>query len=271
MNLHSLSFFLLVKLSLGFNLPSRTRTVAGIQNQLFKQRTKQFGLRNVLSVSNRILPPAVLFQLNAEKEIIDVGDDGEDAKVSSAAIETKASSQSSSKLTARIAKIYDNLNSGEFGKRGETYFAIQALLVVCILYGNIPLLGELITFILGPCLVILGIGLLVLGVKDLGPNLSPWPKVPEGSSLVKEGVFAELRHPIYAGLLYFCLGLSMWTGSAMRVLLTGALWYLLEKKSDYEERFLIDQFDDYEEYRSDVGGKFVPERLMEAMPWVESD
>ena len=101
MNLHILSFFFLVKTSLGFNLPSRTHTVAGIRNQLFKQRTKQFGLRNIISASNNILPPAVLFQLNAEKEIIDAGADGEDVKISSAAIETKASSQSSSKITAR--------------------------------------------------------------------------------------------------------------------------------------------------------------------------
>jgi protein-S-isoprenylcysteine O-methyltransferase Ste14 len=120
-------------------------------------------------------------------------------------------------------------------------------------------------------LAVAGCAVIVLGLKELGTNLSPWPAATEDSSLVKEGIYGELRHPIYAGLLYLCLGVSIWSGSAMRVLLTGALWYLLEKKCNFEEKMLVEKFDEYEDYQLDVGGKFVPERLVEAMPWVDSD
>jgi len=119
---------------------------------------------------------------------------------------------------------------------------------------------------LSNCAIVAG-----LGVKDLGSNLSPFPKVPSNTDLVTDGIFEEMRHPIYAGLMYFCLGISIWSVSAMTTLLAGFLWYLLDKKSDYEEKTLLDRFPSYKGYKLDVKGKFFPERLMEAMPWVSKD
>ena len=184
---------------------------------------------------------------------------------------TKSRKGDGSTLTDIVAKVYDNINSGEFGKRGEYFVVLQIVLVLCILYGNVPLLGDLITFILGPCLAVIGSVMIFLGIKDLGTNLSPWPTAPVSSSLVRKGIYSEVRHPIYAGLLYLCLGISVWSGSAMRCLITFALWYLLEKKSSYEENDLIEKFDDYEEYQLDVVGKFIPGRLAQAMSFVNKD
>jgi len=176
-----------------------------------------------------------------------------------------------SQITDLLSKLYTNISSGDFGTRGEVYFAGQIALVLCIFYGNIPLIGDLITFIFGPCTCAIGAIVAGLGVKDLGSNLSPFPKVPSNTDLVTDGIFEEMRHPIYAGLMYFCLGISIWSGSAMRTLLAGFLWYLLDKKSDYEEKTLLDRFPSYKGYKLDVKGKFFPERLMEAMPWVSKD
>jgi len=164
-----------------------------------------------------------------------------------------------------VTKIKDNLLSGDFGSRGEAYFAAQVVLILCILYGSIPLLGDLVTFLLGPCTILVGIVVTALGIRDLGTNLSPWPKVPENTQLVTDGLYGELRHPIYAGLLCCCLGISMWTGSAMRVLLTVVLWQLLERKCDYEETTLVKKFRGYRNYTAKVSGKFVPEKILSAM------
>jgi protein-S-isoprenylcysteine O-methyltransferase Ste14 len=175
------------------------------------------------------------------------------------------------KVTNFLSKIFDNISSGEFGKRGEAYFAGQIVLVLCVLNGNIPLVGNLMIFLFGPCACILGAVVVGLGVKDLGSNLSPFPNVPENTDLVTDGIFSEVRHPIYTGLLYFCLGISIWSGSAMRMLLTFGLWLLLNKKSDYEEKMLLDKFPSYNDYLIKVKGRFFPEKLMEKMPWAKKD
>lgn len=175
--------------------------------------------------------------------------------------------KSEAKTDTEFQKVITNISSGELGSRGEIYFAIQAVLFLCILYGNIPVLGDVLTFLFGPVACLAGVAVAALGLKDLGSNLSPFPKVPENTELVQTGIFAEIRHPIYAGLLCFSLGLSIWTGSAMRMLLTGALWLLLEKKSDYEEASLIETFDGYTEYKKKVTGKFFPARLLESLPF----
>ncbi|GFH61646.1 hypothetical protein CTEN210_18122 [Chaetoceros tenuissimus] len=182
---------------------------------------------------------------------------------------TKSESNTKNELeiSDTVQKVITNISSGELGSRGEIYFAIQAVLFLCILYGNIPVLGDVLTFLFGPVACLAGVAVAALGLKDLGSNLSPFPKVPENTELVQTGIFAEIRHPIYAGLLCFSLGLSIWTGSAMRMLLTGALWLLLEKKSDYEEASLVETFDGYSEYKNKVTGKFFPARLLESLPF----
>jgi protein-S-isoprenylcysteine O-methyltransferase Ste14 len=171
-------------------------------------------------------------------------------------------SKESNDISSKIDRWKDNILAGEFGGRGEQYFIAQISIILCIFYGNVPLLGDLLEFLLGPCLVLIGTVIAILGVKDLGQNLSPWPSVPENSSLVTNGVYSQFRHPIYTGLLTFCIGISVWSGSAMRVLLTVALWLLLEKKSSFEEESLLENFGkEYELYKEQVPGKIIPTKF----------
>jgi protein-S-isoprenylcysteine O-methyltransferase Ste14 len=174
-------------------------------------------------------------------------------------------------MTESISKVMDNMSSGEFGTRGELFVVGQLVLMLSILYGDIPLFGDTLKFLFGPGMFVLGGVVAGLGVKELGSNISPFPKVSDNTDLVTDGIFGEVRHPIYAGLLYACLGISVWSGSATRLLLTAALWYLLTKKSDFEERTLVEKFPAYEDYLLEVEGKFIPERLLKSMPWVDKD
>jgi len=127
-----------------------------------------------------------------------------------------------------------------------------------------------LSFLFGPVLLLLGGGVCLLGVGELGSALSPWP-VPAPSTgpkgLVTDGlVFQEIRHPIYAGLLCIMFGLSVWTGSAMRLVLTLGLYLLLDIKSEFEEEELCKKFgQEYVQYRADVKGKFVPERVRKVL------
>lgn len=183
----------------------------------------------------------------------------------------KGKSSSTTTTTTSISDIAsaitDNLKDGELGSRGEVYFVLQLFLVFCILFGTVPIIGDVISFVFGPGLILLGGSVAAIGAVELGTNLTPWPSPPKDGSLVTDGlVFSELRHPIYAGLIFLMFGLSMWSGSAMRVLLSAALWALLDFKSDLEEKELVEKFGtDYVIYREKVQGKFIPQRLTDAV------
>jgi protein-S-isoprenylcysteine O-methyltransferase Ste14 len=118
--------------------------------------------------------------------------------------------------------------------------------------------------------MIAGAAAAILGVVDMGSSLSPWP-VPTGDDLVTDGIYSQMRHPIYAGLLAIMAGFSVVTGSAPRLLLTAALWYLLDLKSDYEEKQLVKEFAEYSSYREAVPGKFFPQAILAILPWTDSD
>eukprot|EP00542_Grammatophora_oceanica_P017068 CAMPEP_0194046430 /NCGR_PEP_ID=MMETSP0009_2-20130614/21098_1 /TAXON_ID=210454 /ORGANISM="Grammatophora oceanica, Strain CCMP 410" /LENGTH=252 /DNA_ID=CAMNT_0038691711 /DNA_START=33 /DNA_END=791 /DNA_ORIENTATION=+ len=162
---------------------------------------------------------------------------------------------------------------GEFGSRGELYVAAQFGLLLCILIGGVPVVGNFLMTLLGPVLLLVGALTILLGVNGLGAALSPWP-VPAGNqdSLKTDGVFGQVRHPIYAGLLAATAGLSVTSGSATRLLLTAVLWYVLDVKSNFEEEQLMQKYgSEYSEYQGAVKGKFFPDELLQAMPWTGAE
>lgn len=191
----------------------------------------------------------------------------------------------------------------KWGGKGEIYVAAQYMLLFCAIRGKIPLLGSLISFLLGPALLCIGLATYYLAVSDFGfvESLSPWSIVVPSSTmlvskkngdegklldfgvingsgktnaasgkfdrpLVTDGrVYSEMRHPIYAGLLYVMAGFSIWSGSAMRLLLTAALYYALDQKANAEEEELLNNKKfkkGYESYKDRVKGRFVPERYV---------
>lgn len=88
----------------------------------------------------------------------------------------------------------------------------------------------------GPGLLLGGTVVVFKAFADLGSDsLSPFPSPPKGAALKMDGIYSQMRHPMYTGLLMVMAGLSIASNSADRLLLTGLLWYLLEVKADKEE------------------------------------
>lgn len=88
---------------------------------------------------------------------------------------------------------------------------------------------------------------------QLGTSLTPWPSPRAGGRLVTSGLYAWARHPIYAALVYFGVGLTAATASPWRGLVTGLLWGLFFLKSTYEERLLRGRYPGYGPYAERVG------------------
>lgn len=160
----------------------------------------------------------------------------------------------------------ENIFGGEFGQRGEQYVIAQFSLFLFIAIGNIPFIGDIVNPIIGPALVLVGFIAVYKASADLDGNLSPWPvptKAATGKgSLIDTGIYSYVRHPMYTGVLFGMCGLSVITDSVIRMLLTVALYFVLDLKSDYEETKLIEVFgEEYENYRAKVKGKFFPANI----------
>jgi len=143
------------------------------------------------------------------------------------------------------------------GTRGEAYFFLQAILIVAIVLGGIPVIGDYLQLLAGPGLLAAGVVVLAITALNMGDSITPWPK-PNGQGLVQDGLYGQMRHPMYFGLLSTMTGFSIMTGSIQRILLTLVLYVAIDIKSDYEEEELKKAYPDYEEYRLNVRSKFVP-------------
>ena len=85
-----------------------------------------------------------------------------------------------------------------------------------------------------------GLALSVLSVIDLGSDsLTPFLPPTDSGSLKTGGIYAQMRHPLYAGLVAVMGGLSLVTSSADRLLLTAALFALVNAKATLEEDIKI--------------------------------
>ncbi len=101
---------------------------------------------------------------------------------------------------------------------------------------------------LGWIAVVAGAALAFWAGRTMGRSLSPFPKPPEHAELVDHGPFRFLRHPIYVGAALFFGGLSL-VFSVWGLVLTAVLALFWVAKARVEERYLLERFPGYAEYR----------------------
>lgn len=111
--------------------------------------------------------------------------------------------------------------------------------------------------LLGAALSALGVGLSIAGLVRLGEALTPFPAPRAGARLRTGGLYALVRHPIYAGLLVATLGWSLWWLSAWGMAYTVFVFLFFDRKAAYEEARLVATYPEYAAYRRRVA-KFVP-------------
>ncbi|CAM9357096.1 unnamed protein product [Ectocarpus sp. 12 AP-2014] len=155
-------------------------------------------------------------------------------------------------------KVQDNVAEGTVGERGEEWAIAQGAILIFVAMGSIPVVGGLVMALAGPGLLAGGLGVITAGVNGLGKSLSPWPAPVKDNELNTDGIYGVMRHPMYTGLVMVCLGFGVVTNSPLRMLLAALLAFVLDKKVEKEESFLVALHGEaYESYREAVA-KFVP-------------
>ncbi|MCC9603149.1 hypothetical protein LOC67_21580 [Stieleria sp. JC731] len=128
-------------------------------------------------------------------------------------------------------------------------FALSAALVISIRWRPFPI-WMLIAAAPGAALAIaawFGIGF---------RNIRIQPTVTEKTTLVTSGAYAVVRHPMYAGLLWFTAASLATPFAFERCLMWGCLLIVLDAKARTEEREMSHRFAEYEDYRSRTGRLF---------------
>ncbi len=106
-------------------------------------------------------------------------------------------------------------------------------------------------------LAILGILFMGLAILQLNKNLTPFPTPKEDGTLIQNGVYKFIRHPIYTGIILLAIGFGLFHESLWEVCIGIVLWVLFYFKSTYEEKLLSKHFPDYAAY-SKTTGRFFP-------------
>ena len=151
------------------------------------------------------------------------------------------------------------------GPRGEGWVAGQVVLILLEGVVSLPAVAELpptgpggwLSVVAGMVLAAGGAWIAYRGIRDLGENLTALPAPRAAARLVETGVYARVRHPIYASVIAVGIGWALVAVSlpALGVALGLAVW--LDLKSRREEVWLRSHHPGYDAYRARTH-RFVP-------------
>ncbi len=94
--------------------------------------------------------------------------------------------------------------------------------------------------------------MLLVAIKDLGRNLSPFPRPINNSNLVTTGIYRFTRHPMYYSLIFISFGFFITKLSIYYLLLSISLSLIIKFKIALEEQYLNKKFKNYLIYKNEV-------------------
>jgi len=127
----------------------------------------------------------------------------------------------------------------------------QALIVLPIpgLLGHV-LPDSLALTAAGFGIEIAGLGIAISARRQLGRNWSAEVRIAHDHALVRDGVYAHLRHPIYTGALCMYAGFTLISGTVHALLGFVLVCLAYARKIQLEERILAQRFGaEFDQYR----------------------
>ena len=107
-------------------------------------------------------------------------------------------------------------------------------------------------YFVGFLIIIIAFIILLVAIKDLGKNLSPFPRPINNSNLVTKGIYRFSRHPMYYSLIFISFGVFITKLSIYYLFLSTSLILIIKFKIDLEEQYLKNKFKNYLFYKNEV-------------------
>ncbi len=135
-------------------------------------------------------------------------------------------------------------------RRGEWLLLIQLLIIAAHLLPSWPRLYNWpnLIKIIAISLIMIGSYKSYLSLKSLGSSLSPLPEPKINAQLKTNGSYQYCRHPLYQSLTFISLGVVLFSGSFLHLILFILLSFTLINKAKREESKLRILHIEYEDY-----------------------
>ena len=108
------------------------------------------------------------------------------------------------------------------------------------------------SYFVGFLIIIIAFIILLFAIKDLGRNLSPFPRPIKNSNLVTKGIYRFTRHPMYYSLILISFGVFITKLSIYYLFLSISLALIIKFKIALEEQYLKNKFKNYLLYKNEV-------------------
>ena len=108
------------------------------------------------------------------------------------------------------------------------------------------------SYLVGFLIIIIAFIILLVAIKDLGRNLSPFPRPINNSNLVTKGIYRFTRHPMYYSLILISFGVFITKLSIYYLFLLISLGLIIKFKIAFEEQYLKNKFKNYLIYKNKV-------------------
>ena len=108
------------------------------------------------------------------------------------------------------------------------------------------------SYLMGILIIIIAFIIMLVAIKDLGKNLSPFPRPIKNSNLVTKGIYRFTRHPMYYSLIFISFGVFITKLSIYYLFLSISLGLIIKFKIALEEQYLNNKFKNYLLYKNEV-------------------
>ena len=108
------------------------------------------------------------------------------------------------------------------------------------------------SYFVGFLIIIIAFIILLVAIKDLGRNLSPFPRPRNNSNLVTVGIYRFIRHPMYYSLIFISFGVFITKLTIYYLFLSTSLFLIIKSKIALEEQYLNNKFSNYLLYKNEV-------------------
>ena len=151
-----------------------------------------------------------------------------------------------------------------FSERGGWWVLAQLGLFSLYLYALVGTDGLTEGFglgfarITGVVTVVIGIGVAGWSMVILGNDLTIFPHPVEEATLVDQGPYRLVRHPIYFGVILGAVGLALAFANPAAVIVSLVFIPFFMAKTGFEEDRLVENVPGYREYRSTIPYRIIP-------------